>query len=360
MKRHVIRFMFVLPFLALVMLVCSSSAYAQFDFSACEGVEPQSQISKDCLNIMSAFSEPLVIPVPLDVTTLSNYSFWRVIGSNPNIFDAPGGSVVRQLPNGFNFVRVIDSSVDGWVQIETGEWMMAADVEYREASYYRGVRILNGLQTEFAWVLGDMFSHQYPGSPQDTENGRLLLRYDRVNIFAKTVDEDGWAWYMIGPDQWVEQRMVAKVFPIERPEGVTGRWVVIDLYEQTLVAYENDTPVFATLVSSGYPPNETNEGLFEVWARLDVDGMSGFTGAPEAYALQSVPWVMYFDGSAALHGTYWHDVFGYRSSRGCVNLSISDASFLFHWFDDSLPNEDGVVVNYVYVYSSGEYRPLGT
>src|SRR3990172_3657307 len=123
MKRHVIRFMFVLPFLALTMLVCNPFAYAQFDFSACEGAEPQSQISKDCLNIMAAFPEPLVIPVPLDVTPLSNYSFWRVIGSNPNVFDAPGGSVVRQLPNGFNFVRVIDSSVDGWIQIETGEWM---------------------------------------------------------------------------------------------------------------------------------------------------------------------------------------------------------------------------------------------
>ncbi len=32
--------------------------------------------------------------------------------------------------------------------------------------------------------------------------------------------------------------------------------------------------------------------------------MSGATGAPSAYALQLVPWVMYFDKSISLHGTY--------------------------------------------------------
>ena len=87
--------------------------------------------------------------------------------------------------------------------------------------------------------------------------------------------------------------------------------------------------------------------------------MSGFTGAPNGYALQSVPWVMYFDDSISLHGTYWHNVFGYRASRGCVNLSISDANFLYHWFDDTAPNDDGEIINYVYVHSSGEYRAPG-
>ena len=87
--------------------------------------------------------------------------------------------------------------------------------------------------------------------------------------------------------------------------------------------------------------------------------MSGFTGAPNGYALTSVPCVMYFDESISLHGTYWHDVFGYRSSRGCVNLSISDAHHLYGWFSETTPDEDGAVINYVYVHSSGEYRAPG-
>ncbi len=179
-----------------------------------------------------------------------------------------------------------------------------------------------------------------------------------VNIFATAQDSDGWNWYMIGPNQWVEQRFVAKVQKIERPEGVSGRWVAVDLYEQTLVAYQDDTPVFATLVSTGLPTHETPQGLYNVWASLPVDGMSGATGAPSAYALQSVPWVMYFNGGISLHGTYWHDLFGYRQSHGCVNLTISDAKWLFDWFHNGDPKAE--ITNQVYVYSSGTYGVTAT
>jgi lipoprotein-anchoring transpeptidase ErfK/SrfK len=145
--------------------------------------------------------------------------------------------------------------------------------------------------------------------------------------------------------------------PVQRPEGVDGRWVAVDLFEQSLVAYEDDQPVFATLISTGLPGTETNEGLFEVWARLDRDAMSGATGAPNAYDLQSVPWVMYFDGGISLHGTYWHDLFGYRRSRGCVNLSISDARWVYYWSAQTeATTEEGVPLTHVYVYSTGEYR----
>jgi hypothetical protein len=208
--------------------------------------------------------------------------------------------------------------------------------------------------------LSQIYVSAYPGGPWDPETGRFLQRYELVNLFAEASDDDGWRWYMIGPNQWVEQRFVAKVQRTERPEGVTGRWVAVDLYEQTLVAYENDTPVFATLVSSGLEHSETNEGLFTVWAKLPSDRMAGATGAPDAYALQSVPWVMYFDGSYSLHGTYWHDLFGYRQSHGCVNLTISDAKYLFEWFDGAEPDEDGEITNYVYVWSSGEYGVTAT
>jgi lipoprotein-anchoring transpeptidase ErfK/SrfK len=38
---------------------------------------------------------------------------------------------------------------------------------------------------------------------------------------------------------------------------------------------------------------------------------------------------MYFDQARALHGTYWHDKFGTPTSRGCVNMSIADAHWLY-------------------------------
>jgi hypothetical protein len=40
---------------------------------------------------------------------------------------------------------------------------------------------------------------------------------------------------------------------------------------------------------------------------------------------------MYFNGSFALHGAYWHDKFGLKHSHGCVNLPPKDANWLFDW-----------------------------
>jgi hypothetical protein len=65
---------------------------------------------------------------------------------------------------------------------------------------------------------------------------------------------------------------------------------------------------------------------------------------------------MYFDEDIALHGTYWHDGFGYRHSHGCVNLSITDAHWLYNWTaqqDDWTTERD--LGTAVYVYSSGQY-----
>lgn len=359
MKARLIYLILPAVFVTSLFGFASTPALASYDVTLCEDVVPGEEIDADCLRIMNAFPEPAVAEIRTDGMTLSNYSFWKVIADNPNVFDAPGGNINRQMGSGFNFVRALDTSVDGWVQIGSGEWMQEADLEFRPASYYKGVQVLNGLENEFAWVLGNLLTSAYPGGPQVQGEGRLLLRYDRVNIFAEAYDENGWRWYMVGPDQWIEQRSVAKAFRIDRPEGAHGRWVAVDLYEQTLIAYEDDTPIFATIIATGLPGTETREGLFTVWASLDRDRMSGFAGAPTAYDLQSVPWVMYFDRDISLHGTYWHDGFGYRRSRGCVNLSISDARFVYEWFRDSEPNEDGEVENFVYVHSSGEYRTEG-
>ena len=68
-----------------------------------------------------------------------------------------------------------------------------------------------------------------------------------------------------------------------------------------------------------------------MWARLDYGEMSGayLSDRRDYYYLEDVPWILYYDGDMALHGAYWHDNFGVRSSHGCVNLSPRDARWLF-------------------------------
>ena len=56
-----------------------------------------------------------------------------------------------------------------------------------------------------------------------------------------------------------------------------------------------------------------------------------------AYELRDVPWIQYFAAGYALHGAYWHDVFGVPRSHGCINLAPIDARYVFMWTEPSVP-----------------------
>jgi hypothetical protein len=207
-----------------------------------------------------------------------------------------------------------------------------------------------------AWMIVNTFPSDYPGA-EPSEANELILKYTPIYLYS-TVEVDGWEWYQVGVDTWVKQTQIAKVLPVERPDDVdTDRWISIDLFEQVLIAYEGETPVFATMIASGLPEWQTNEGLFHIYVRFERTVMSGAEGKPDFYYLEEVPWTMYFDNDIAIHGAYWHDSFGYRRSHGCVNASITDANWLFKWaaeeFEFDVPGDEGPAV---YVYHSDEYK----
>ncbi len=329
--------------------------------SACAGITVANpNPTNACISFMETKVAPAVTPIPEDKYTLSQYTYYHVITPDAaNVYDAPNGGVIRQIEPGFNFVIATDvNSAPGWIGIQGGGWMNASDLKLTPPSYFTGVQLLNRLDQPFGWMMFNLYPAAAPGGKQDYKTNPLYLRFQRFNVFAN-VTLDGLVWYMIGPNQWVEQRWVAVAKQVARPAEVKGRWVAIDLYEQTLIAYEDDTPVFATLVATGLPNYDTPQGVFKVWARAISDPMSGAAGSPAAYALQSVPWVQYFNDGISLHGTYWHDGFGYRRSHGCVNLSISDARYIYDWTGKNPPDDKGEPTTYVYVYSSGVYGQFG-
>lgn len=330
-----------------------------FNAPECRYVEGQ-PTSDACIALMEEYPEPNVTPIQPDGVTLAQYSFWKLRpGTDVPKYDAPGGSVVGSIPVGFNFINATNTSVDGWLEIQDGGWIQREFAESRSATYFTGVTLPPNWSQPFGWVLDTtgIYASLYPGGPYTKESGLIPMHYEIFSIYAEEVDSEGWKWYLVGPNQWVKQVYMAVIQPTERPEATRGRWVSVDLFEQTLVAYEGDTPVFATLISTGLPGTETNEGLFEVWAGVPNDHMSGATGAPDAYALQNVPWVMYFDGGISLHGTYWHDTFGYRRSHGCVNLSISDARWVYDFYQKATQTtEKGEPLLQVFVHSTGDYR----
>ena len=121
------------------------------------------------------------------------------------------------------------------------------------------------------------------------------------------------------------------------------RWIDVDLERQILVAYEGDTPVYATLVSSGKKGTAeesfaTPRGKFRIGGKHISSSMDGDTASDGRYSIQDVPWAMFFHGNYALHGAFWHSKFGARRSHGCVNLGPTDARWLFYWTTPFVPD----------------------
>ena len=124
--------------------------------------------------------------------------------------------------------------------------------------------------------------------------------------------------------------------PVAPPVVSGQRWIDIDISSQTLTAYDGNTPVFNTLVSTGlaFP---TPVGTYKILYKLQAQRMTG-----PGYDLPNVPWVMYFTNRGhAIHGAYWHNNFGNPMSHGCVNMRPSEAQWLY----DFTPNGTTVVVH---------------
>lgn len=137
---------------------------------------------------------------------------------------------------------------------------------------------------------------------------------------------------------WVPSWAVNEVRRIPRPPG-TGenpQWFDADLGEQVLVLYQNDRPVYATLISSGRN-NATPLGNYPVWARVAAITMKSQPYDDKGYFVNMVPWSTFFQAHNAIHGAYWHDRFGSVKSHGCINVSPLDAHYVFESLQPGLP-----------------------
>jgi len=165
--------------------------------------------------------------------------------------------------------------------------------------------------------------------------------------------------------RWLESEELGTVAkPSALPGWVkkTTRWIDVSLANQTLTLWEGDTPVYATLVSTGRDgmgePGKTlstPQGIFRIFQKHVTTTMDSDV-ADHEFELRDVPWVMYFKGGYALHGAYWHDDFGRPRSHGCINLSPIDARYVFSWSSPNVPEhwqatyagentEPGTIVN---------------
>jgi lipoprotein-anchoring transpeptidase ErfK/SrfK len=279
---------------------------------------------------------PAIKPDPM--LTQLPYRYFRLEEDAVPILSGPAGSDTGQafLP-GFVYVSYVDrvESNGVYYMLPNGGWIPGKGSRIGEYSLFQGLQFRSTPPNSFAWPL-PFYTDSIPvyRAPSFSAplTDRVIYPYGEVVQVYATQSAEGVEWNLIGPNQWVEARIFATVTPNPvPPEGVTtGRWIDVDLAEQTLAVYDNYQLVFATVIASGLEPFWTRPGLFQIFQKKETETMRN-NDPTDYYYLDNVPWTMYFDGARALHGAYWRTRFGYPQSHGCVNLSVGDAHWLFNW-----------------------------
>jgi lipoprotein-anchoring transpeptidase ErfK/SrfK len=311
--------------------LCPSAFYLQFP-AACPDVGPGHYAGQLVAAGLPYPPPPLVVSPTLPYRGFTPDAYARVLTDTAEVYRSPyealaGLPPVRQFEMGFEFVSLEGQvTVDGetFYQINAGEYMRAEVLQEVRPSGFQGRHLATPPAHPIGWMINTVQVSAAPGQPPDA-GAPFAGRYAPIEVLG--VERVGdWNWYLIAPGQWVEQRNTALVYPAP-PGGAAGTLIAVDTYEQSLGVYVDGRLIFATLVSSGSRYFPTRAGTFQ-------DGkMSGayFKDRRDYYFLEDVPWILYYDGDRALHGAYWHDNFGVRSSHGCVNLSPRDARWLYEF-----------------------------
>jgi hypothetical protein len=207
-----------------------------------------------------------------------------------------------------------------------------------EGSTFVGVEIGRDVDFPFAYVR--RIDAKYSDGARATYRDVLKLTGKKKFIGGRLHYETETGKYIA--DSYASELTPAKNMPGWAKKG--EKWISISINKQTLVLYEGERAVFATLVSTGEAglesPEETTatkRGIFRVHTKHVTATMSSDESGEE-FELRDVPYVQYFaQGGYALHGAYWHDRFGTPKSHGCINLSPEDARRIFHWTDPQVP-----------------------
>ena len=200
------------------------------------------------------------------------------------------------------------------------------------------------------WITSPKARHYFI-TEEDEKNGHAR-RGDPIDRFTivqltgkkKVVEDRNYyeteeGWYLRDIDG-----TVARTGPPPKGTGEKEKWIDVNLSAQSLIAYEGDKPVYATIVSSGRHNDEdkskdhrTVQGDFRIREKHIAATMEDDGASDGPYSIQDVPWIMYFEGSYALHGAFWHSKFGHEKSHGCVNMTPFDAKHVFAWAGPNLP-----------------------
>jgi hypothetical protein len=279
------------------------------------------------------------------------FKYWFV-GSNGaeaygSVREAEDETPLEQLDRGWSIAGVSETVHRGTTYVVTrrGRLVPRSQLGAIVASAFRGEELdaEPGAPIGVGWILPEKANVVADPSKPGAKAAGTRTRLSTIAIAErKTIGKV--EWLRIGDAEWIRASDARVPVLAARPAEVApaARWIDVDTATQTLVAYEGDRPVFATVVSTGRAATPTPRGVFKIWVKLRTAKMSNADDRdlPEdgsSYSIEDVPWVQYFSNGIALHGAFWHRRFGHPHSHGCVNLAPLDAMRLFGWTTPRLP-----------------------
>ncbi len=257
---------------------------------------------------------------------------------------AEDGVPEAQLLKGFGVavLRVEQNPVGSSFGLTTEDlWVPMRDLNPVVPFGFHGQELDGALNVAWVTSATALASHA-PDKPKDPK--LKLSKFQTLTVLEQR-DTSGHHWYRYAEDAWLSDRDARAPTRAASPSELRPgeRWLDVDVTSQVLTAYIGERPVFATLVSTGRGADgsilATPKGTHRLWVKLRTSNMDNLDdeSAAENYAIQAVPWVMYFEHGYGLHGTFWHRDFGNKHSHGCVNLTPLDAERLFGWTSPKLP-----------------------
>lgn len=245
------------------------------------------------------------------------------------------------------------------------------------ASPWHGVEI--GRDVNIPFVFANTRGVQaYEVSNGVAESVGSLKRRSVHELAGKVRKVEGERYLKLKDGRWVRDDDVGMVVkPRKWPTAAKRgeKWIEIDISEQTLILWNGQKAEFATLVSTGKPgigdpktTTATPRGSFRIYAKHISATMDSDEGASQRnpklkpgddnyvaakgdgaygktlrrghglFKLRDVPHIQYFEKNYAIHGAYWHDVFGIPRSHGCINLAPADSLRVFKWTGPNVPD----------------------
>lgn len=281
------------------------------------------------------------------------------------VAEAPGIPPLLPIPRPIRSEIVYGSMVAFTDEFEVGgrQYLLTWDrgvvetnrVKVFQESHFHGLPVGQGSQLPIAFVRhndgGEQLKRNADGAFEPLPE--RLPRLSWLELTGKTEPDGKDTLHETRHGVWLRGAEIgvareAPDLPHFVKSATKGRktWVDISILQGTLVAYEDRTPVYVTLISpgrGGLPvPGKTTlstastpTGVFHVFGKFASTTM--VSSSNEDFIHSEVQYTQPFSGPYALHAAYWHDRWGQKKSAGCVNLSPTDARRLYAWSDPPVP-----------------------